>query len=287
MKRINLKSLLQAQSSLEAGLFKEFLRHYSIEIKDAEIKDLGVLINTLEDCSCEIGTLSNFYLGYKIPQIGKEFDLLRFGQEYIVNIEIKSSCSEEKILNQLIRNKYYLSFLQKQIYNFTFVSESKMLYILQDDENLQKIEPEHLLKLLENQKIDDIVVLDELFNPSDYLVSPFNSTKKFLAGEYFLTHQQEEIRNKITDSLTKGSISKFISIVGGAGTGKTLLTYDIARHLMKENKRHIIIHCGQINSGHSELKENGWTIIPIKYYKQHDLSNYDLVIIRSLAKIIF
>lgn len=285
MKRINIKSLLQAQSSLEAGLFKDFLRHYSIEIKDAEIKDLGSLIDTLEGCLCDIGTLSNFYLGYKIPQIGKEFDLLRFGQEYIINIEIKSSCSEEKILNQLIRNKYYLSFIQKQIYNFTFVSESKTLYILQDDENLQKIEPERLLKLLENQKIDDIVVLDEIFNPSDYLVSPFNSTKKFLAGEYFLTHQQEEIKNKFIDSVDKWNISKFISIVGGAGTGKTLLTYDIAKHLMKENIKHLIIHCGQLNNGHSELKENGWTIISIKYYKQHDLSNYDLIIIDETQRI--
>ncbi|EUJ18396.1 hypothetical protein MAQA_09229 [Listeria aquatica FSL S10-1188] len=39
-----------------------------------------------------------FFLGYKIPQIGEEFDLLRLGKNYHLNIELKSEASEEKIL---------------------------------------------------------------------------------------------------------------------------------------------------------------------------------------------
>ena len=45
-----------------------------------------------------------------------------------------------------------------------------------------------------------------MFNPSNYLVSPFNSTEKFIAGKYFLTVQQEsickDVQKRIDDSIT-------------------------------------------------------------------------------------
>jgi hypothetical protein len=45
----------------------------------------------------------------------KEFDLLLFGKDCIINIELKSISTEEKIFKQLERNKYYLSFIEKNI----------------------------------------------------------------------------------------------------------------------------------------------------------------------------
>nr|WP_315396337.1 hypothetical protein [uncultured Duganella sp.] len=107
------------------------------------------------------------------------------------------------------------------------------------------------MDLLSSQAVDDSVVPDSLFDPSDYLVSPFNSTAKFLAGKYFLTLQQAEIKNKTTDSFNSLKAAKFISIIGGAGTGKTLLIFDIAKHLIASKKKPLIIHCGQLNHGHT------------------------------------
>lgn len=285
LKRINIQSLLQANDSLSGGSFKEFLKHFGIEIKDAEIEDLRGLAKALSDIGCGIGALDRFYVGYKIPQIGKEFDLLRFGPECIVNIELKNKCPEDRVKKQLIRNKYYLSFIGRKVYAFTFVSESKELYFLRDDEELEKAKVTDLAELLAKQEIDDTGCPDALFNPSDYLVSPFNSTKKFLAGEYFLTHQQEDVKTQIIDSIKLPAAGKFISIIGSAGTGKTLLTYDIARHLLSSKKKPLIIHCGQLNGGHAELMKNGWTITPIKNYGDHDLANYDLVIIDEAQRI--
>ncbi|MBX3617883.1 ATP-binding protein [Nitrosomonas sp.] len=285
MKRINIQSLLQAKDSLKEGSFKEFLKHYGIEIKGAEIEDLRILAKALSGIGCSIGALDRFYVGYKIPQIGKEFDLLRFGRKCIINVELKNNCSEDKIKKQLIRNKYYLSFIGRKVYAFTFISESQELHFLRDDEQLEKTKVDHLAELLTNQDIDDAEVPDALFNPSDYLVSPFNSTKKFLAGEYFLTHQQEDVRNQIIDSLKLPKAAKFISIIGSAGTGKTLLTYDIAKHLIGNKKSPLIIHCGLLNNGHAELIKNGWVITPIKNYSNHDLANYDLVIIDEAQRI--
>src|SRR3954467_8363603 len=132
LKRLNIQSLLQAKDSLKEEAFKRFLQHYGIAIRDAEIEDLRSLAKVFSDTGCGIGAFDNFYLGYKIPQIGKEFDLLRFGRKRIINIELKSSCSEDKIKKQLLRNKYYLSFIGREVYAFTFVSESKELYFLRD-----------------------------------------------------------------------------------------------------------------------------------------------------------
>lgn len=82
-------------------------------------------------------------------------------------------------------------------------------------------------KLL-SQKILVLNNIDDLFNPSDYLVSPFNSPEKFMNGGYFLTTQQEQICEQIEKRLSD-RVTNFIALTGSAGTGKTLLTYHIAK----------------------------------------------------------
>lgn len=285
LKRINIESLLQAHESLKGEIFKQFLIHYRIEIRAEEVEDLRLLASALRKSGCSIEDLDGFFVGYKIPQIGKEFDLLRFGSETIINIELKSNSTVEKIKTQLIRNKYYLGFIGPEVYSFTFVSESNELYFLRDDETLEKIELAPLVQSIVTQVVDDKSDPDALFNPSDYLVSPFNSTDKFLAGKYFLTSHQEMIKNEIIDSVRTSNVAQFFSITGGAGTGKTLLTYDIARELMGGKKNPLIIHCGLLNDGHTRLIQNGWVITPIKSYSHYDLATYDLVIVDEAQRI--
>lgn len=142
-----------------------------------------------------------------------------------------------------------------------------------------------LLAKLAEQKLQPAAVPDKLFNPSDYLVSPFNSTKRFLADEYFLTHQQEEFKNKILSAIAAASAARFSAITGSAGTGKTLLTFDIAKHLQREGKRVLIVHCGLLNDGHLRLASQGWKIAPIKSHQLHDLGLIDLVIIDEAQRI--
>jgi len=246
VKPINIQSLLQAKDSLKEEGFKSFLGHYGFEIRDAEIEDLILLVKALKNIGCNIGTLDKFHVGYKIPQIGKEFDLLRFSPEYIVNIEIKNNSPEAKIKKQLIRNKYYLDFIGRRVFAFAYVAESNELYFLREDGELEKSKIAHLKDCLEKQVPSDAEVIDELFNPSDYLVSPFNSTKKFLDELYFLTHQQEDVKGQIIAALNSSKAAKFVSITGSAGTGKTLLTYDIAKYLIDSKRTPLIIHCGQL-----------------------------------------
>lgn len=285
LKRINIKSLLQAKSSLSEVNYNQFLNYYGIEIRDDEVDDLKCLSDVLNDAGCSIGNFDRYFVGFKIPQIGKEFDLLRFSREYILNIELKSSCTEDQVKRQLIRNKYYLSFVERKVCLFAFISEFKDLYLLNDESQLEKANIECLIKLLNGQRENNEEVLETLFEPSDYLVSPFNSTSKFLAEKYFLTQQQEDVKVQIIRTIEQSKEAKFVSIIGGAGTGKTLLAYDIARRFVDSEKKSLVIHCGQLNEGHEKLKENGWVIFPIKAVSTLNFEDFYLIVVDEAQRI--
>src|SRR5699024_7169365 len=128
------------------------------------------------------------------------------------------------------------------------------------------------------------VVLDDWFQPTNYLVSPFNSTDKFLNNEYLLTPQQENILKSIHEEIEE-RLANIISISGGPGTGKSLLTYHLAKEL-SSNYKVLIIHCGMLNEGHSKLNEDSkLTIIPARALCSTDLSIYELIIIDEAQRL--
>ena len=279
LKKINLLSLTQASEKLSEDGFKSFIEYHNIKYKKQELNDLKSLVSQLKGCGFTASQMDNFFICYKIPQISKEFDLLRFGENCVVNIELKSVSTEEKILKQLKRNKYYLKFLGKPVHHFTFESDKNTLYLLKNDNTLEIISPTELVKILQSQKVKSEDDVNSFFNPSDYLVSPFNSTENFLKGEYFFTSQQEELKRKILKSINNSSSANFISITGGAGTGKTLLAYDIVKSVMESNKKSLIFHCGKLNDGHNLLRKAGWEIAAIRVYEYFDLAEFDLILI--------
>lgn len=292
MKTINLKNLVDSYKSLSIETLSSYLGFYGIELAEKG-KNCGLSTNEL-DCMTSfielfktthdsISLLDNFFVGYIIPQIGKEFDLLRFNKTNVVNIELKSKASEEKILKQLKRNRYYLQFLDKEVSLFTYVQETEKLYML-DKEQLTPVSFDDLYKELikDCDEFDDI---NKLFNPSNYLISPFNSTKKFMEEEYFLTEHQEEIRTNVM-KVVETSTTEFMALTGAAGTGKTLLTYDIAKELRNKGKRVLIVHCAQLNSGQSMLQENyGWDICMAKMIGYKVLTEYDIIIVDEAQRI--
>ncbi|WP_284307234.1 DNA/RNA helicase domain-containing protein [Shewanella glacialipiscicola] len=148
---------------------------------------------------------------------------------------------------------------------------------------LETIGFSELVQLLIGQQLKNIDNPDLLFNPSDYLVSPFNSTSKFLNELYFLTGQQETIKGSVIKNIN-ATTQSFMTINGGPGTGKTLLTYDIVKDL-KDRKNTLIVHCGQLNNGHATLISEGWNIIPIKYLTQQDVSSFDIVVVDETQRI--
>ena len=193
-KPIDLNSLVNSYKKLPEETFEGILKLFDFSMRKEEIDQISSFIGNL---SVEDKFLGYFYVGYKIPQIDKEFDLLRFGENYILNVEIKSELNKEKARMQLVKNKYYLYALGKKIKLFTYVSADDSFYQLDEDESLQPIKFAEFEQLLITQKLEHYSNLDDLFDPSYFLVSPFNDSEKFINGSYFLTKQQQEFKEKI------------------------------------------------------------------------------------------
>ena len=282
MRNINILSIIEAYRKLSNTLFQKLMNSYGITsgIKNYELNGIEAFVDELLKANNNISIVNRYYLGYSIPQIGKEFDLLRFGHNYIINIEIKTESSIEKILKQQQKNKYYLSFLDKPLHIYTFISNENKLYklvIRNNGDEIEEITFNELCNILMSQEVVTFNNIDDLFNPSDYLVSPFNSPEKFMSEGYFLTVQQEQIYKEIQTKLSD-TATNFIALTGGAGTGKTLLTYHIAKETIQRGKKVLILHCAPLNSGHHILMdEYNWSIYMPKYAP--NTIDFDLIII--------
>lgn len=284
MKEINLISLLSAFRTLSKDLFDKHLDYYSIKIKADELNGLETFVDHLKSLKQPIDLYDRYFVGYSIPQISKEFDLLRIDANSVVNIELKANSTADKIKNQLIRNRYYLSFLKRRIYSFTYLTSLKKVFTIDAEQDLIEVQVNEIIAALNSQQISPIGDIDSYFNPANYLVSPFNSTAEFISGQYFLTAQQEQIKLKIIDEVRANRLS-ILGIKGRAGTGKSLLTFDIIKNMMSEKKA-LTIHCGSINDGHVALRDKyGWDVIPAKYITVQDFSKYQLVVVDEAQRI--
>lgn len=232
-----------------------------------EQKVLASLVKYLVDsCSITYADMDNFFFSYHIPQISKEFDLLRISNCDILNIELKTSdASLEKAKNQLIRNKYYLNHLQKKVHLYTFI-DTDQLFTLDDDNQFIKANPNNLKRDFDITDNCPNIDIDSLFTASKFLISPLNTPDSFLDGNYFLTSQQEEIENSLLESMLSAK-SHYYGITGSPGTGKTLVLYDLSKKICRQ-KKCCIIHCAPLSEGHAYLNDhlNNCSIVTPKQF---------------------
>ena len=278
MKPTNLISAFQGLKAFNECKDSEQKVVAPYKISDNEATVLGSFCDLLNKYDCPFAVFDGYYIGYSIKQISKEFDLLRFSEDLVINIELKQelnlSVDEkiEKVLKQQSKNFYYLKALQKNIFIFTYVENDGLYEYANLLNETKKISCEELIDILKNQNFDINIDPDKLFIPSNYLVSPFNSTERFLDGEYFLTGSQEEIKNELLKKITSDYV--MYCITADAGTGKTLLLYDIARTISESNKT-ILIHCGKLNEGHELLRDKfDWNIYSIRNIKAPTIDRY-------------
>lgn len=278
MKPIHLQSLLDAHEDLSPISFERYLQLFSMDrIRDGELHDLKQLLQQFHQK--ETIPLHQFFVGYRIKQISKEFDLLRIGQNYIINIELKRESSPEKIKRQLLQNIYYLKFLEVEIYSFTYISSTNTLYRL-NEEHLLPVSPTELITTLHNQQVRQLSSIDDLFDPINYLLSPFEEPHAFMKGEYFLTAPQTTYKREIIDLVDN---NHNVVIDGAPGTGKTLLTYDLVKHWLKRGKKVTLIHGKEISSAQQILAEQyGWRI---QTSENIAIENSDVVVIDEAQKL--
>lgn len=283
MKTANLRSIIEIYNKSDGNkLSHSYMKYLGTDVKDIDLQSLKNLLHTLHelDKSLYIKDLNGFYMGYKIPQIGKEFDLLRLTDSTILNIEYKSQTTQ-KVHKQLLQNQYYLKFLGLSIYSFSYIENENKLYKLDDQNNLIEASFDELIYIIKSQGFSQTFYtedLNEKFNPSNYLISPFSKTEEFINNEYFLTQRQEELEKNIYTDVEQGI--NYIILSGDAGSGKTLLTYHIAKKYINDGKNVGLIHCAKLNFGHIKLKNYyHWNIEAIKDWKYLFQTNFPEILI--------
>ena len=277
MKSINLYSYTRIPSSYATEYMNMLsARDQKIYVRAHEYESLKALVEELLRCQVPIEWMDGFFFSYSIRQISKEFDLLKIDPgKYVLNIELKSEpVQEEDIVKQLRQNRYYLGHVAGEIRSFTFIASTKEFYELKDD-CCQKCRVHEIMKCLGN--FEDYIRegIERIFAPRQFLISPLNTPDQFLQGQYFLTRQQQEIEEAILKNMTENEERTTVfGICGGAGTGKTLLLYDIVRKIAGQAYPCCIIHNGSLSDGHGYLKDH-WAyvdIIPAGRLKERNLA---------------
>ena len=285
MNTVNLYTLTRFNGDIEDySRYEQNLsdRAASSKAKEHERRTLSQLVDLLYGQADDVGIFDGFVSSYSIPHIGKEFDLLRVSQNAVLNIELKSDAVPlSSIEDQLKKNAYYLSPLKRKMFLYAFVGSSSEVYKLGPNEKLVSVSLSELVDLLQNQAGPFASEYDELFSEHKYLVSPVNDVVAFLESQYFLTQQQLQIKNSILKELRNPCQGDFVyKIEGAAGTGKTLLLYDLARCL-GGSKKSLVIHCGVRQKGHDELNraQDNFRVIPIKGATAVDFAGYGAVLL--------
>ncbi len=249
------------------------------QYRHQEIIDTATLLNSI--LSVPPSHLNGFLYGYVVPQLNKEFDLLKITATDCLNIELKSNTvSAEKLQRQLRQNAHYLKLLNRRLHLYVFISSCQKVYTINDDYELIESSLETLAFEISSMPQHEIIDLDAVFVPSNILVSPLNSTDRFLKGDYLLTENQENIKKAVMERIATNTQGRFSGITGGPGTGKTLVIYDIAKELSNTMKV-LLVHSGILCEGHRELNEqlSGVRIISAKELRLREIKDVDIVIV--------
>lgn len=287
---INLFSITQIKDFPKFRLYYEFCSQSKSKqrLRDYEVISLQAFVRLLLEYKCNTNAFNGYYYNYEIDQIGKEFDLLRIMGSCVLNIELKSdTVPTEKIERQLRRNYYYLKSLHREIVQFCLDTSSSEVYTLDASQKVIKSTLIDMIDFINKMESTYQSDLDELFEATQFLVSPINTPEAFINNEYFLTTQQEEFKTCLMRKLADQVRPAFFAISGQAGTGKTLFLFDLAKELTA-NSKGCLIHCGILANGHNVIKRTfpNLNIVPAKAIKEDfDLSEYSYVFVDESHRI--
>ncbi|ARQ03312.1 hypothetical protein CA207_00320 [Macrococcoides caseolyticum] len=127
MNLINLKTL--ANICYDEKTFDMIKNKYNLnDLKEVEKTGIVKLVQCLHELDNGVSYFDGFYVNYRIKQINPEFDLLKYAEEGILNIELKSSSEKKAIEKQQRRNYFYLKAITQNIDIITYVSNENKFY---------------------------------------------------------------------------------------------------------------------------------------------------------------
>lgn len=275
---INLETY--AQSFENPIIFEAYKKINRInDIKQHECDDLATLSNELIKLSnLNKEKLFGYHLDVAVEVAFREqFDLLRFSDNTILNIELKSELTSlDKIADQLIRHNYLLGCIpgDKEVLLYTFINSQNEIYKL-EDERLVKSTIEELFNSIPNDYSEENLLSG--LNPDDFIISPYTDIDRFLNTRYFLNSEQKEIVEKEISKLSKDNVM----IKGGAGTGKSLVLFDLAKKLNDKGKSVLLIFCSVLSNWPEINEKLSFDFKDIKAVNFNNLTslNYDYILL--------
>lgn len=282
MHSINLYLVSRARNNSRFDLYESCLsnRDSVAHHKSHEISGLVATADRLITEEADIAEGNGFFYNYIIDQVDKEFDLIKYDRKLgFLNIELKSrDVGRDKIKAQLLKNRHYFKMVSKKMHLFTFVEETGAVYFLNKKNELEESDFEKIRAINRDMKDYCVSGLEELFKPINFLISPVNNPDKFLKGSYFLTRHQEMIKDSIFSDVTLGKA--LFGITGAAGTGKSLLVYDMAKDFSKDYRVCLAL-CGRKSEGHQVLenKIKNLFIEDMTGFADKNLSEYECIFV--------
>ena len=273
---------LSLAAAFEAQLCERELRLDGV--REHEARSLVALVESLRVHGLtDPAPYEGFVFSFTIPQISSEFDLLRICEATVVNIELKvKDVGVRRIEQQLARNRYYLAPLERTTYTFTYVADTGALYEMGADGTLARVDTARLVRVLATPDVPYTGRVEHLFKASNYLVSPLNDTERFLRGSYFLTNHQMQIKRDLLEAYASKTSTQppCYLVYGSAGTGKSLLLYDLAKTL-GGTCRACVVHCGTLSNGHDKLnqQQGGFVILSAKRVERVDFAPFETILV--------
>ena len=273
----NLKALLAASESSE--IFDSYKRINDMStIANHELNDILEVSKRIVSLAQTKEQLYGYIFDKTVTvTVREQFDILRFSENSIFNIELKSGVKPlPEILDQLVRHHYLLSCVsgKREIHLFTYVSEINILYELVDGD-LEESSFDRMVSLISTDYVEEDPL--SVLKPDDFIISPYSDIERFKNFKYFLNTEQ---RKFVTYKLEKIDSPYHCMLKGGAGTGKSLVLFDLAKKLTSSGKKVLFIFCSALPD-HEIINSNvSFKFVDIVNINIKNIKNeYDFIIL--------
>lgn len=258
------------------------LGYHKMNPKPVEIEDFLKFSEQLAENLDAEEDSDGWFLGTDLGVI-PDFDALWFGDGVVINLDLKHEriCNmEDKVRNKFEKQSGVLNlFDDLKIFQLVYLASERRL-LEYNNQNFTNLSFHTLSERLQNFAAKDapknIVASIE---PSDYLVSPISNVDRFLQGKYWLTPDQETITEACSNT-------GLYAVSGSAGSGKSLIAYDLARRLA-DTKKILFVFSGSLRPAHSRLEQELTNVyfVSAKSFRDMDIDGFDYVLVDEAQRL--
>lgn len=259
----------------ENTVINEFIKYRgATNFDDIEIESLKKFALNLDELNRR-----GFILSYKISHIDKEFDLIKLGNKYLFDIEMKNSNRSEKDrLNQARDNYKILKrfYNDYNIYVISYISTTNSLFIYDNRNDIfVKTNSNDLNQHLSLIEVDEMIDID--FKIKNVYQEPFF----FMNDLYTLSNSQRDIKELILNDE-----KSIITIEGKSGVGKSLLAMDLYKHYLDISKALLLIPAAKTRIIDNELLVKYPIQMAREFINNYDGTEYDVIIIDEAQRLL-